>query len=145
MIINTETVKDMSDGKLCELLGPAWIISSSDRDAVYREIESRGVICLNGQVAGYGSQPNTRASVEPEPEVPHQSTGTCFAVSPNEVITSHHVVAGADQITVQFQPGDELSAVVTEQSQSTDLAVLTIQSDSPFSQRSHIKPLSVSV
>ena len=36
------------------------------------------------------------------------SYGTCFAVSPTEVLTSHHVIAGADVVTVQFQGGDDI-------------------------------------
>lgn len=129
--VNTETVKNMSSGQLCEFLGPAWISTASERDAIYREIESRGVICQNGQVAGYRSQPDSAPSQQTEPKEAHQATGSCFAVSEDEVITSHHVVAGASKITVKFQSGNARSAQVSQQSQSTDLAVLKIQGSTP--------------
>lgn len=129
--VNTETVKGMSNGQLCEYLGPAWITTGSERDAIYREIEGRGVICLNGQFAGYQTKPDSTAGHQMEPQVPDQATGSCFAVSPHEVVTSHHVVAGADRIVVKFQSGDEFPAHITKQSQATDLAVLNIQGSSP--------------
>jgi len=60
-----------------------------------------------------------------------ESYGTCFAVSPTEVITSHHVVENASTVTVQFQDGREISAVTTQQSRATDLALLKINGQAP--------------
>ena len=59
--------------------------------------------------------------------------GTCFAVSPTEVLTSHHVVADASIVTVQFQDGSEFGAVVDRHSRATDLALLKINGLTPAS------------
>jgi len=73
-----------------------------------------------------------RATAEHVPSNPPKSAyGTCFAVSDSEVLTSYHVVANADLITVQFEGGAEKGAVVAQQSQSTDLALLMIGGNSP--------------
>ena len=61
------------------------------------------------------------------------SYGTCFAVSPTEVLTSHHVVAGADVVTVQFQGGGDIEASIAGKSQATDLAVLEVRGKTPLS------------
>ena len=77
------------------------------------------------------------ASAPPEvakratPNQPTMVYGTCFAVSDAEVLTSQHVVASASQITVEFRDGVEKGAVVLEQSQSTDLALLKISGETP--------------
>jgi S1-C subfamily serine protease len=57
--------------------------------------------------------------------------GTCFAVSPTEILTSHHVVADADLVTITFPGAAETGAVVVQHSQATDLAVLKISGESP--------------
>ena len=61
------------------------------------------------------------------------SYGTCFAVSPTEVLTSHHVVTGADVVTVQFQGGGDIEASIAGKSQATDLAVLEVRGKTPLS------------
>jgi S1-C subfamily serine protease len=68
---------------------------------------------------------------ESKQNVPESSYGTCFAVSDSEVLTSHHVVEDADVVTVSFQGSAEKGAVVLEQSQSTDLALLRISGKAP--------------
>lgn len=143
--VNSETVKGMSNGQLCEYLGPAWITSASEREAIYREIEGRGVICLNGQVAGYQSKPDSPRDSESESQSPRQASGSCFAVSPTQVITSHHVIAGADKITVKFESGRELQAQVAKQSQATDLAILDIRDSNLHTYLSLAKPGSLRV
>jgi len=76
--------------------------------------------------------PDTSKSVSRFPETPSRTAfGTCFAVSSTEVVTSHHVVAEADLITISFPGATEALAIVDHQSQSTDLAVLKISGKAP--------------
>lgn len=56
--------------------------------------------------------------------------GSGFIISPDGlVVTNNHVVAGANEVTVTLQDGDQLDATVIGSDTRTDLAVLRIQSD----------------
>lgn len=135
--VNTQTVRGMSNEQLCDMLGPAWFSTAREKSAMNGEINRRGVSCFNGQVASYQPRPAPTPAPRPaptpqtRPQTPSQATGSCFAVNPRQVVTSHHVVAGANRITVRFQSGSEMSARVAKQSQSNDLAVLDIQGAAP--------------
>jgi len=45
MSVNPESVRMMSDKQLCELLGPAWITTPSENEALHNEINRRGIQC----------------------------------------------------------------------------------------------------
>ena len=60
---NSETVKEMGDGFICELLGPMWMSTPSEKNALYIETENRGLICANGYIAGYKK---SKESSEPD-------------------------------------------------------------------------------
>jgi len=59
-------------------------------------------------------------------------SATCFAVSPNEVLTSHHVVANSDTIEIRFNEGSSIKAVIVHQSRASDLAVLKVSATPAF-------------
>jgi serine protease Do len=63
---------------------------------------------------------------------PHRynAQGSGFVVDPNGlVVTNHHVVKGADAITVITAKGEELAAEIKGFDTKTDLAVLEVESD----------------
>ena len=123
MTVNSDTTKVMSDGKLCELLGPMWITTSSERDAIYREIEERGLLCSDGQVVSYG-QGRARED-SPQPKGRTASTGSGFIVSPvGHVITNSHVVSNCKQLSVRA-PAEIVEARVLAQDPANDLALLS--------------------
>lgn len=64
-------------------------------------------------------------------ELPPEAFGTCFAVSPIEVITSNHIVDAADSISVEFLDKIRIPADIVQQSVATDLALLRIQEQAP--------------
>ncbi|MHC4228130.1 MAG: hypothetical protein ACYSW0_11950 [Planctomycetota bacterium] len=104
---NTETVKGMSDGRLCELLGPAWISTASERDAIHEELKSRGASCVDGQVAAYGSKPaDTGSPVRYE----------CYTYDhPAQHVLTLPVAplnAPVAEVTVMFH-GEQLTAIYT--------------------------------
>lgn len=78
-----------------------------------------------------------RATVQTEPpgdkaSQPAWSSGTGFFVSSQgDVVTSHHVVAGAKKIAVVLPSGRAHPATVTRTSAATDLAVLKIDARTP--------------
>ncbi len=68
----------------------------------------------------------------PEAEQPQSSTGTGFFVSPDgHLVTSHHVVEGANKILVDLPDGTRLPATVVRMSPATDLALLKINRSTP--------------
>jgi len=86
---------------------------------------------LESRLRAAESNPPPTVSQSTTPSQPTKGYGTCFAVSDSEVLTSHHVVEGASIVTVVFQDGVEKGAIVLEQSQSTDLALLKINGTTP--------------
>lgn len=73
-----------------------------------------------------------------QPEAPQRprrgaSLGSGFVVDPaGFVVTNNHVIAEADEITVQFADGHDYEAVLIGRDQQTDLALLKIERDEPF-------------
>jgi len=61
------------------------------------------------------------------------SLGSGFVISPEGfVVTNNHVIAEADQITVQFANGGDYEAELIGRDPQTDLALLKIERDDPF-------------
>ncbi len=61
------------------------------------------------------------------------SLGSGFIIDPSGIIvTNHHVIDEADEITVRLQDDRELAAEVVGRDPKTDLAVLRVQSDEPL-------------
>jgi serine protease Do len=73
-----------------------------------------------------------------QPEAPQRqrrgaSLGSGFVIDPEGfVVTNNHVIAEADQITVQFADGHDYEAELIGRDQQTDLALLKIERDEPF-------------
>ncbi len=61
------------------------------------------------------------------------SLGSGFVISPEGyVVTNNHVIAEADQISVQFSDGSDYEAELIGRDQQTDLALLKIEREEPF-------------
>jgi serine protease Do len=61
------------------------------------------------------------------------SLGSGFVISPEGyVVTNNHVIAEADEITVQFADGSDYEAELIGRDPQTDLALLKIERDEPF-------------
>lgn len=62
------------------------------------------------------------------PRRPETALGTGFFIKPEGiVVTNHHVVEDADEITLRLSNGDELKADIVGSDEATDLAVLRIK------------------
>ena len=61
------------------------------------------------------------------------SLGSGFVIDPSGiVVTNHHVIADADEVTVIFTDGRRLKAEILGRDKKTDLAVLRVKSDTPL-------------
>ena len=59
-----------------------------------------------------------------------RSLGSGFVIDDDGyIVTNHHVVAGADDIDIQFADGSEYTATIVGSDQKTDLALLKIEPD----------------
>lgn len=69
---------------------------------------------------------------QPRPR-PQEGLGSGFIVDANgTIVTNNHVVAGADEITVQLDDGTELAATLLGRDEKTDLAVLKVDAGKPL-------------
>ena len=50
--VTPRSVKTMSTDLLCEMIGPTWIFTASDRDTIYEELERRGARCDHEALMG---------------------------------------------------------------------------------------------
>lgn len=133
------------DGKLDSIRKEVMdVVGILEKEGYFRmaaDLESR---FLSAEAGNYPTGLSAGAPIEPvqapqvsavDESVPLNrattANGSCFAVSESEVLTNHHVVADANLITVEFQDGGEIGAVVLEHSQSTDLALLRISGATP--------------
>lgn len=61
------------------------------------------------------------------------SLGSGFVIDAGgTIVTNNHVIAGADEITVNFSDGRSLPATLVGKDEKTDLAVLRVKSDTPL-------------
>jgi len=62
-----------------------------------------------------------------------RSLGSGFVIDPDGyIVTNHHVIDGADTITVQFDDESEFEATLVGSDSETDVALLKITGDDPF-------------
>jgi S1-C subfamily serine protease len=106
------------------LTGITWLEQSGFR-RLANDLESR--------IRAAESSPSQSIASNKIPSQQITGFGTCFAVSSTEVLTSHHVVADASLLTVRFQDGREIGAVISQQSRATDLALLKVNGKTPAS------------
>jgi len=83
---------------------------------------------LEKAVAARDGTGTARATAAVRPDVPHEkrlaSTGTGFFISPDTLVTNHHVVAGCGELKLRKNGGDTSVVRLLATSPSDDLAVL---------------------
>jgi S1-C subfamily serine protease len=93
-------------------------------EAVRAQLE-RAVAARGGPAGSTGAAPATAAV---HPDVPHEkklaSTGTGFFISPDTLVTNHHVVAGCLDLKLRKNGGDAGGVRLLTTSATDDLAVL---------------------
>ncbi|MBL8140516.1 MAG: trypsin-like peptidase domain-containing protein [Acidobacteria bacterium] len=68
-----------------------------------------------------------------EPELPDEGSGSGFIVEADgHILTNHHVIAGADRVTVKLADGRSLRAVVIGSDPATDVALIKVDAGAPL-------------
>jgi len=69
----------------------------------------------------------------PHGQGPRAGAGSGFIIDQNGlIVTNHHVIQGADEVTVTMNDGRELKADVMGADPDTDLALLKVETDAPL-------------
>ena len=85
--------------------------------------DGNAIVFDNGRISHLRLYPTSNA--EPEQQVAGSGTGF-FVSSDGYIVTNHHVIKGANKITVTTPSGESFEAKVVSTSTSTDLALLRI-------------------
>ena len=68
-----------------------------------------------------------------DPEIPDEGSGSGFIVEADGyILTNHHVISGADRVTVKLADGRSLRAVVVGADPATDVALLKVDAGEPL-------------
>jgi serine protease Do len=82
----------------------------------------------------FDDEPGDDESADPEdPDLPDEGSGSGFIVeSDGHILTNHHVISGADRVTVKLADGRSLRAVVIGSDPATDIALIKVDAGSPL-------------
>jgi serine protease Do len=68
-----------------------------------------------------------------DPDAPREGSGSGFIIDPaGYILTNHHVIAGADRVTVTLSDGRAFRADVVGTDPAIDVALLHVQADGPL-------------
>ena len=147
--INTSGANPNAESSLqLEDLNPQAVVAAQDRvliDIYERALPS--VVLIRTTRAIEGAEDSPRAPDIPGmpfdglPDAPHipeeffsRGEGSGFVWDDQgRIVTNHHVIAGADRVTVIFADGTELEATVLGSDPDSDLAVLQVEIPKGFS------------
>lgn len=77
--------------------------------------------------------PNAENSDEFDDDRKALSLGSGFVIDPSGyIVTNHHVIAEAEEVTAKFSDGKQLKAKIIGFDSKTDLALLKVESDKPL-------------
>ncbi len=66
-------------------------------------------------------------------DAPRRGTGTGFLIDANgSILTNHHVIEGAERLTVKLADGRTLRATVVGSDPDTDIALIKVEGNGPF-------------
>jgi len=120
---------------LVERVGPAVVNISTTREQAPRQDVPMPQFPPGSPFEEFFRDFFERDQPQQQPQRPRRgaSLGSGFVISPEGfVVTNNHVIAEADQITVQFADGSDYEAELIGRDPQTDLALLKIERDEPF-------------
>ncbi len=127
-----------------ELVDPAPVPASSLNFADIAARLNPAVVNIDATARGrrarqlieQGGRRGTDAPVEQGSrgnEAPRRGTGTGFLIDPDGLIlTNHHVIEGAERLTVKLADGRSLRADVIGSDPDTDIALIKVSGNGPF-------------
>ena len=92
------------------------------------------IVNVDTAVRGEPSDTPRRWQRDAEDRGPREGSGSGFVVDPaGYILTNHHVIDGADRVTVTLSDGRALRAVVVGADPAIDVALLRVESATPLS------------
>lgn len=91
------------------------------------------IVNVDTTVASVASESPRRWSRDTEDRVPREGSGSGFVIdAAGYILTNHHVVEGADRVTVTLPDGRALRATVVGTDPAIDVALLRVKSATPL-------------
>ncbi|MFO7301599.1 MAG: trypsin-like peptidase domain-containing protein [Acidobacteriota bacterium] len=114
--------------------GRPAVSRSDDRVDFAAVVEQINPAVVNVDTASRGSDPRPRRRYSTtDPDAPREGVGSGFIIDPDGfILTNHHVVAGADRITVTLNDGRAYRADVVGTDSTLDVALLRVHPEGPL-------------
>lgn len=111
---------------------PAARVPAVDFAAVVAEL-NKAVVNVDTASRGADRPRRSRRYSTDDPGAPREGSGSGFIIDPSGyVLTNHHVVAGADRVTVTLSDGRAIRAAVVGADSTLDVALLKVEVGGPL-------------
>jgi serine protease Do len=128
----------MSFADLIERVSPAVVsvqvtteIKVADRNTAFNPF--RGLPGFDEYEDRFGNKNGEEDEGEPEADQEGNALGSGFFIDPRGyIVTNHHVVENAREVTVTLKSGDQLEAEIVGTDEQTDLAVLKVKKSGSY-------------
>lgn len=118
---------------LVEEVGPSVVTILATQEATTEPASMQGRDLGNHPFGEFFRQFGMPEGMKPGPRGPKQGLGSGFILEEDGlIVTNHHVIDGADTVTVRLADDREFEATVVGADPLTDLAVLQIEADGPL-------------
>src|SRR5687767_7425142 len=124
-VVPASTPTSINFADIAARLNPAVV----NIDATARARRARRLVEEGGRRGG----PVDPFDLGRRPDAPRRGTGTGFLIdAEGHVLTNHHVIEGAERLTVKLADGRTLRAEVVGSDPDTDIALIKVEGSGPF-------------
>ncbi len=95
--------------------------------------QKSAIVAVKAKTGGASGRSSMNPFFRRRPNIPRVGQGTGFVIDPSGyILTNHHVVQEADEITVSLPNGDSYEAELVGSDQKFDIALLKVEADEPL-------------